>query len=52
MKITKKNILFFILGFLTYFAIDIYTDWEATKKAFTEGVEDARNNKEYNYTGE
>ena len=42
MKITKKNILFFILGLLTYFIIDIATDWESSKKTFSEGFNEGR----------
>jgi len=42
MKITKRNILFFILGFLTYFLIDMALDWDSAKKGFQEGYNDAR----------
>ena len=42
MKVSKKNILFFILGLLTYFVIDIATDWESHKNAFIEGYNEGR----------
>ena len=45
-KLSKKNILFFILGFLAYFVIDFVSDWDNNIKdvtrGFKEGYEDAR----------
>ncbi len=41
MKITKRDIKFFVLGILTVFIIDIIMDWEGAKKSFIEGVESA-----------
>ena len=37
MKITKRDIAFFLLGFLTLFLIESILDWEGTKNAFMEG---------------
>ncbi len=37
MKITKKNIAFFALGFFTLFLIDTITDWDNVKKSFMDG---------------
>lgn len=37
MKITKRDIGFFFLGFLTLFLIETILDWEGTKKAINEG---------------
>jgi hypothetical protein len=42
MKITKRDVKFFILGFLTFFLIEVVFNWEAHKKSFWEGVEAAR----------
>lgn len=39
MKITKRDIKFFVLGILTVFIIDIIMDWEGAKKSFKEGFE-------------
>jgi len=41
MKITKRDIKFFVLGVLTVFIIDIIVDWEGAKKSFIEGFESA-----------
>jgi len=40
-KITKRDVLVFILGFLTFFLIDVITDWQGAKKAFNKGWNDA-----------
>ncbi len=39
-KITKRDLLVFMLGFLTYFLIDIITDWKSAKNAFIDGWND------------
>lgn len=39
MKITSRDIKFFILGILTVFIIDLIVDWEGVKKSFKEGSE-------------
>ncbi len=44
MKITKRDIKFFVLGILTVFIIDIIVDWEGVKKSFIEGFESAYKN--------
>jgi len=36
-KITKRDVLVFILGFITFFIIDIITDWQSAKKALIKG---------------
>ena len=36
-KITKRDVLVFILGFMTFFIIDIITDWQSAKKALIKG---------------
>jgi hypothetical protein len=42
MKITKRDVKFFILGFLTFFLIEVVFKWEAHKKSFREGWNDAK----------
>ena len=37
MKITKRDIAFFFLGFLALFLIETILDWDGTKKAFNDG---------------
>jgi len=37
MKITRRDIKFFVLGILTVFIIDLILDWEGAKKSFIEG---------------
>jgi hypothetical protein len=41
MKITKRDVKFFVLGILTVFIINIIMDWEGVKKSFIEGFEGA-----------
>ncbi|WP_445749972.1 hypothetical protein [Polaribacter sp.] len=41
MKITKRDIAFFILGIFTIYIIESIIDWEGTKKSYIEGVKDA-----------
>jgi hypothetical protein len=41
-KITKRDVLFFILGFLVMVVIDTVHNWSTYKQAFIEGMEDAR----------
>lgn len=42
-KITKRDILFFFLGFFTLLLLEAILDWEGSKKAFTEGYNESRN---------
>jgi hypothetical protein len=42
LKLTKRDILFFILGFMTLFAIEAAYDWDNHVKAFKKGYNDAR----------
>ena len=37
MKITKRDLGYFVLGFFTFFLIETIVDWEGTKKAFSDG---------------
>ncbi len=37
MKITKRDVIAFLLGFLTLFIIESLYDWEGTKKAINDG---------------
>ena len=41
MKISKRDVGFFFLGFLTFFVIESIYDWEGTKKAFMDGFNSA-----------
>lgn len=41
-RITKRDIIAFILGFLTLFLIDIITDWQGSKNAFMKGWNEAK----------
>ena len=36
-KITKRDILVFFLGFITFFVIETVYDWEGAKKSFRKG---------------
>lgn len=36
-KITKRDVLVFILGMLTYLFIEIVYDWEGSKTSFMKG---------------
>jgi len=40
--ITKRDVLFFILGLFTMLTIEVITDWDAHVKAFKEGYNDVR----------
>ena len=42
MKITRRDIKFFLLGILTMFVIETLYDWEGTINAFMEGFNDAK----------
>ncbi len=48
MKITKRDVAFFLLGLLTLFLIEAIVDWEDTTQSFKDGwngipeTEDAR----------
>jgi len=37
MKITSRDIAFFILGIVTFFIVGTIYDWEGSKKAFKDG---------------
>jgi len=37
MKIAKRDVVFFILGIITFFVVGTITDWDGSKKAFKEG---------------
>ena len=37
MKITKRDVVFFLLGIFTIFLIESIIDWEETKKSFKDG---------------
>ena len=41
-KITRREVLAFILGFMTLFMINLGLDWENNVKAFKEGMEQGR----------
>ncbi len=43
MKITKRDITFYLLGFLTLFLVETILDWDANKKAFYEGYNNKTN---------
>lgn len=45
MKITKRDVLFFIIGFLTFFIVELIFNWEANKESFREGFKGARSSK-------
>ncbi|WP_158607127.1 hypothetical protein [Pontibacter oryzae] len=36
-KLTKRDVLFFLIGIITFFLIDFVRNWEGHKKAFKEG---------------
>ena len=50
MNITKKNILFFILGLITYFVVDMAFNWNENVNDFKRGWQDGINGEEYNYS--
>ena len=41
-RVTKRDIIVFILGFLTFLLIDIITDWQGAKSSFKKGWNDAK----------
>jgi len=41
-KITKRDIVFFVFGFLSFIIIEVISDWETHKKSFIAGQEDAK----------
>ena len=43
-KITKRDLIFFFLGLLTFFVIESIYDWEGSKRDFLKGYNDVRNN--------
>jgi hypothetical protein len=42
-KISKREIIAFLLGIFTLFLFESIYDWEGTKKAFFKGYEEGRN---------
>ena len=38
-RITKRDVLFFFIGFLTFFILETIFDWEGSKKSFKEGFD-------------
>lgn len=42
-KITKREIIAFLLGIFALFLVESIYDWEGTKKAFQKGYEEGRN---------
>lgn len=45
MKITKRDLSFFILGILTLLTIQFALNWEDAKNSFIEGFNDGYNGK-------
>ncbi len=43
MKITGRDVKFFLLGVLTIFVINTIMDWEGAKKSFKDGYNDGYN---------
>lgn len=43
MKITKRDITFYLLGFLTLFLVETILDLDGAKKAFYEGYNNKTN---------
>lgn len=41
-KITKRDVLFFILGFMALFLIEVVFDWDNHVKSFKEGMAAAK----------
>lgn len=41
-KITKRDVLFFFIGFMTLFFINMIWGWDNNMKAFREGMKDAQ----------
>jgi len=37
MKITKRDVKIFILGFVTFFLVESIYNWDSSKKAFDRG---------------
>jgi hypothetical protein len=46
MKITERDIAFFLLGIFTIFVIESVMDWEGTKKSFKNAFNDSKGNSE------
>ncbi len=40
LKITKRDVLFFVLGLLTFFIIELILNWGEAVEGFKEGYED------------
>ena len=43
MKITKRDVFVFIIGMLTWMAVEIIYDWEGIKKDIEKGWQDGKN---------
>ncbi|MEJ8597412.1 hypothetical protein JSO62_01710 [Riemerella anatipestifer] len=41
MKITKREVMFFIAGILTMLIVETVCDWNGSKTAFQNGLEDS-----------
>lgn len=46
MKITRRDIKFFLLGILTMFILETVFDWEGSKKSFMDGYNSATQKKD------
>ena len=46
LKITPRDITFFVLGFFALFLIDLVMDWDNNVQSFNAGVNNAKNNTE------
>ncbi|MBU1486066.1 MAG: hypothetical protein KKG25_14550 [Bacteroidetes bacterium] len=44
-NITKRDILFFTLGLITFFMIESIYNWDSTKKSFMNGWNDSQSGK-------
>ncbi len=42
-RITKRDVIVFILGFLTFWLINIITDWQGFKDSFKKGFNEGYN---------
>lgn len=40
MKITKRDLLFFIIGLVTMFIVESIFDWKGTKDAYMKGYDE------------
>jgi|TARA_B110000114_G_C14788551_1_gene275774 hypothetical protein len=44
MKITKRDVTFFLLGIFIIFIIESVMNWEGTKKSLNDGFNDGKSN--------